>query len=189
MFTKDAIGKTAYLTGNMVGKRVYEVDFDDVPGCGSYLYITPSGNIIGHIKASNDDGAKIISEYIFDKMWQRDESGVECCTKEKVAKAISAYNTTPAAVWVQFQKIEGMEAKMDSARRLIFADITPGDIDSDGKVSAKDSMLIQRYVIKLKQLDDTQLKAADVNGDGKVTNKDALAILRFTIGFKVEGLS
>ena len=50
-------------------------------------------------------------------------------------------------------------------------------------------MLIQRYTIKLKQLDDKQLKAADVNGDGKVTNKDALAILRFTIGYKIDGLS
>ena len=42
-------------------------------------------------------------------------------------------------------------------------------------------MLIQRYVIKLKQLDDEQLLAADVNADNKVTNKDALDILRFTI--------
>ena len=56
-----------------------------------------------------------------------------------------------------------------------------GDVDGDGKVTAKDSMLIQRYVINLKQLDDIQFKAADVNADGKVTNKDALEILRYTI--------
>ena len=66
---------------------------------------------------------------------------------------------------------------------------TPGDVNSDNKITAKDSMLIQRYAVNLIKLDDTQLKAADVNGDGKVTNKDALAILRFTIGYKVEGLS
>ncbi len=64
-----------------------------------------------------------------------------------------------------------------------------GDVDGDGKISAKDSMNIQRYVISLKKLDDNQLKAADVNGDGRVTNKDALSILRYTIGYKVEGLS
>ena len=45
----------------------------------------------------------------------------------------------------------------------------------------KDSMLVQRYVIKIKQLDDMQKKAADVNGDDKITNKDALEILRYTI--------
>jgi len=64
-----------------------------------------------------------------------------------------------------------------------------GDINSDGKITAKDAMLIQRYAVHLIKLDDTQLKAADVNSDGKVTNKDALAILRFTIGYKIEGLS
>ena len=56
-----------------------------------------------------------------------------------------------------------------------------GDVDGDGKISAKDSMQIQRYVINIKKLDDTQLKAADVNNDNKVTNKDALDILRYTI--------
>ena len=56
-----------------------------------------------------------------------------------------------------------------------------GDVDGDGKVSAKDSLLIQRYVINLRKLDETQQKAADVNGDGKVTAKDALEILRYTI--------
>ena len=53
-----------------------------------------------------------------------------------------------------------------------------GDIDGDGKISAKDSLNIQRYVINLKQLDEAALKAADVNDDGKVTAKDALEILR-----------
>ena len=56
-----------------------------------------------------------------------------------------------------------------------------GDVDGDGRISAKDSLLIQRYVINLKKLDDNQFAAGDVNHDGKVTNKDALDILRFTI--------
>ena len=56
-----------------------------------------------------------------------------------------------------------------------------GDVDGDGKISAKDSMLVQRFVIKLKQLDEVQIKIADVNGDSKITNKDALEILRYTI--------
>ena len=56
-----------------------------------------------------------------------------------------------------------------------------GDIDGDGKISAKDSLNIQRYVINLKTFDEDQLIAADVNGDGKVTAKDALEILRYTL--------
>ena len=66
--------------------------------------------------------------------------------------------------------------------------IMKGDVNGDGKVTAKDSMLIQRYAIHLVKLDDIQLTAADINGDNKVTNKDALAILRHTIGYKIEGL-
>ncbi len=60
-----------------------------------------------------------------------------------------------------------------------------GDVDGDGKVSAKDSLLIQRYVIKLVQLGDVQQKAADVNGDGKITAKDALEIQRYSIGHRI----
>ena len=61
-----------------------------------------------------------------------------------------------------------------------------GDVDGDGKVSAKDSMAIQRFSVNLKKLDEDQLKAADVDGDGNVTNKDALYILRYTIKIKVD---
>ena len=67
--------------------------------------------------------------------------------------------------------------------------IKPGDVNGDGKITAKDSMLVQRYTINLVKFSDDQLKAADVTGDRKVTNKDALAILRYTIGYRVEGLS
>ena len=60
-------------------------------------------------------------------------------------------------------------------------EIMLGDVNGDGKVTAKDSMLIQRYAVNLVTLSDGQLKAADVNSDGKATNKDALEILRYTI--------
>lgn len=59
-----------------------------------------------------------------------------------------------------------------------------GDIDGDGKVSAKDSLLIQRYVINMVKFDDTQMKAADVNCDDKITAKDALEIQRYSIGYR-----
>ena len=67
--------------------------------------------------------------------------------------------------------------------------VKKGDVNKDGKVTAKDSMLIQRYAIHLAKLDDDQLIAADINGDNRVTNKDALSILRHTIGYKIEGIA
>ena len=57
-----------------------------------------------------------------------------------------------------------------------------GDINHDEKISAADSMVIQRAVVGLHKLDDTQHLLADVTGDGKVSNADALSILRYSIG-------
>ena len=61
-----------------------------------------------------------------------------------------------------------------------------GDINGDNKVTAKDSMQIQRFVINLSKLDENQKKLADVDGNNKVTNADALSILRYTIKAKVK---
>ena len=62
-----------------------------------------------------------------------------------------------------------------------------GDINGDGKITAQDSLLLQRYTISLAKLDDNALAAADVNGDGKVTAADCLVILRYTIKMKNTG--
>ena len=63
--------------------------------------------------------------------------------------------------------------------------VSYGDINGDGKVTAKDSMTVQRYAIKLAQLTDEQLKAADVDKNGIVNAKDALYILRCSINLAV----
>jgi len=60
-----------------------------------------------------------------------------------------------------------------------------GDVNGDGKVSARDSMLVQRYAIKLATLTDELFKAADVDKNGKVNAKDALYILRCSINMAV----
>ena len=54
-------------------------------------------------------------------------------------------------------------------------------MNGDGKVTAKDALLVQRYTVKLSDLTDKQFKAADVDLDDKVTAKDALYILRSVI--------
>ncbi len=61
-----------------------------------------------------------------------------------------------------------------------------GDVNRDGKVTAKDSLLIQRFTVNLADLNDAQKKLADVDGNGKVTNADALYILRYTVKASVK---
>ena len=60
-------------------------------------------------------------------------------------------------------------------------DMIYGDIDGDGKITAKDSLSIARHVVKIRMIAEERLPAADVNKDGKITNKDSLEILRYTI--------
>ena len=60
-----------------------------------------------------------------------------------------------------------------------------GDVNSDGRVTAKDALMVQRYAIKLVSLTPEQWKAADVDIDNKVSGKDALNILRFVINLVV----
>ncbi|MBQ5440532.1 MAG: dockerin type I repeat-containing protein, partial [Clostridia bacterium] len=64
--------------------------------------------------------------------------------------------------------------------------ILVGDVNKDEKITARDSLLAQRYVIKLTSLDELAALAADVNNDGKVDNRDCLDILRYSIGVAVK---
>ena len=59
-----------------------------------------------------------------------------------------------------------------------------GDINQDGKITARDSMLAQRYAINLTQFTEEQLKNADVDLNGKVNTKDALYILQASINLR-----
>ena len=56
-----------------------------------------------------------------------------------------------------------------------------GDVNLDNKITARDSLLIQRYAIGLESFNDLQLLLGDVSGNNKVSTGDALNILRYTV--------
>ncbi len=60
------------------------------------------------------------------------------------------------------------------------SDYVTGDIDGDGKVTAKDARLALRASASLTRLSGESALAADVNGDGRITAKDARSILRYS---------
>ena len=53
-----------------------------------------------------------------------------------------------------------------------------GDVDGDGRVSAKDARLALRISARLENSNELQRAAADADGDGNVSAKDARIILR-----------
>lgn len=61
-------------------------------------------------------------------------------------------------------------------------DVVIGDLDGDGKPTAKDALLVLKAAAGEVELTDAQKKAADFNGDGVYNAKDALAILKAFAG-------
>ena len=59
-------------------------------------------------------------------------------------------------------------------------DLIKGDVDIDGKITAKDARLALRHSAQLDTLDEKGFAAADVNNDSKVNASDARAIIRFS---------
>ena len=192
--TADAIGKTAKMTDNFIENPVdserqsREVVFEGAEGCGPVKQITSTGNVVGTIMPANTVGEKVVAKYIYDRIGKFDNKGEDCCSREKVVKAMEAYKTSADKVWAEFQKFANEADYADKetpAHDVLFPSAQPdrqlGDVDGDGKVSGKDALIIQRYTINLTTLDDVQLAAADVNADGKVSGKDAMKIQRITL--------
>ncbi len=66
---------------------------------------------------------------------------------------------------------------------------TLGDLDGDGRVSAKDSMFITQFAIKNIKYNQNQKKCADINDDGRVSTADSLLALRHSIGLPTGGIT
>lgn len=57
-----------------------------------------------------------------------------------------------------------------------------GDLDSDGKITAKDARLVLRATVRLEQLSDDVLRRADYYGSGKILSANARTTLRISVG-------
>ena len=56
-----------------------------------------------------------------------------------------------------------------------------GDVDGDGEVTVMDATLVQKYIVSLEILTDSQLNVADVNGDGEISVIDATQIQKIVV--------
>jgi len=68
-------------------------------------------------------------------------------------------------------------------------DISPGDVNGDGKVSISDYTLIRYDILGLKSLPSEYSSAGDVNGDGKITISDYTLVRYHILGLKSLGSS
>ena len=103
------------------------------------------------------------------------------CFKGITGSSLSVYKDSVAEQYAKDNNIASL-VKMDPPKQKEIGMI--GDVNGDKKVTAVDSITIQRSVIKLVKLDEKQTFLADVNRDNKVDNRDSLQILRYAIGYK-----
>jgi hypothetical protein len=59
----------------------------------------------------------------------------------------------------------------------------PGDVNKDKAVNVLDAELIQKYIVKLEELDSEQKVIADVDGDGVISVIDSARIQRYLAGY------
>lgn len=93
----------------------------------------------------------------------------------------TAEPTTPGYVFIPGNNKETTTKKQEiiTAEPTTLASYRTGDVDGDGKVTAKDARLALRASAQIEKLYATPFDAADVNGDGRVTASDARRILRY----------
>ncbi len=58
---------------------------------------------------------------------------------------------------------------------------TLGDVNNDGKINAKDALVVLKIAVNKYTPDNSELFAADVNKDNSINAKDALEILKYAV--------
>lgn len=112
--------------------------------------------------------------------------------KTKTATANNPYDEDTYA-FIKYNRVHKSET--DSQKALVAdykallktvedagkSDVTKGDVDGDGNVSALDALAALKFTVGKITLTDAQKAAADVDGDAEVSVLDALAILKSTV--------
>lgn len=112
------------------------------------------------------------------------EEGNEAFTDER---AFNGYNRLRVNDDATTDEEKALKAALDTLETAVKdatqgGDVVIGDLDGDGKPTAKDALLVLKAAAGEVELTDAQKKAADFNGDGVYNAKDALAILKAFAG-------
>lgn len=112
------------------------------------------------------------------------EEGNEAFTDER---AFNGYNRLRVNDIATTDQEKALKTALDTLETAIKdategGDVVLGDLDGDGKPTAKDALLVLKAAAGEVELTDAQKKAADFNGDGVYNAKDALAILKAFAG-------
>lgn len=97
--------------------------------------------------------------------------------EDEVKAARAAYDalTAEQKALVDAEAVQTLEAAEAAILALKKADVTPGDVNADGKINVSDIMQVKNLMAKGSQT-EAQLLAGDVDNDGKLTAADMAVI-------------
>lgn len=104
-------------------------------------------------------------------------------TYDEIKKVMEANNITVSEIVNMYLSASGSEATFYGMYAVPVKD-TPslrGDINGDGEVSIVDITLLQKYLLKTAQLEESQFATADLNEDDKINIFDAVILKRIII--------
>lgn len=104
-------------------------------------------------------------------------------TYDEIKKVMEANNITVPEIVNMYLSASGSEATFYGMYAVPVKD-TPslrGDINGDGEVSIVDITLLQKYLLKTAELEESQVATADLNGDGIINIFDAVILKRIII--------
>lgn len=112
------------------------------------------------------------------------EIGNEAFTDERAFNGYNRLRVNDDATTVEEKDLKAALDTLDTALKDATqgGDVVIGDLDGDGKPTAKDALLVLKAAAGETTLTDAQKKAADFNDDGVFNAKDALAILKAFAG-------
>ncbi|MEE3450018.1 MAG: bacterial Ig-like domain-containing protein, partial [Acutalibacteraceae bacterium] len=113
-------------------------------------------------------------------LWAIYEDGTKYYIGEKYT--VTGFDSTTAGIQVITVEYEGVTIQF-TVEVVPNTTILLGDVNCDGKITARDALIVLRYSIGLiKDITDDIFTAMDVDRNGKATAADALLIQRYAVG-------
>ncbi len=200
--SKTCLGTDKDEKGNPIGNP-YETSFDLAHSQNSCVIISDSGNVSSsprqypgqdaRLKLKIGGSSKILG-YPNQSSWESTDlvpssggnqpatdvtKGTVDTTTEEPTTTVKP--TTPEPTTVKPTTPE--PTKTPVGERLY------GDVDGDGRVSVLDATLIQKHVVEIEFISETDKVLADVDQDGRITVMDATLIQKYVVSLPDTGIT
>ena len=156
---KIVIPKTRILTGNVT-----------IAACDSLQEIT-----LPNIRSTSC--ITVIDNVALERMIIPQSEMVSLSFKLANSQPFEVYGYSSNTALVQSCEAAGLKFYPLSPEQTLSA----GDVDGNGAIDLLDVITLNKNLLGLQQLDESQQKAADVNADDSLDSSDSLLILRYTV--------